>query len=1448
MSEKIKKFILNYKLLSAPDYDLLSNKIIKSTPKLSLKHDNLILSFILSKPLEPKIFFSLIEQSKKISEIKFEFMFEIENNNFNEKDICKYFSYYFENVIKQKRAFLKIINRQNFCFINDNIVFLRLKNVMEKDCFVNYLHTLTNILHTAGFDKKLSIKIDVLPKDTEIQLNRERTKKKYLNEINETREKNNLNNQKNKFSSSKNSFFDKKLLKKKSTLISNITNEESSLIIQGQVFSLKEKNVTNGVIYEFGVTDYSDSIFATVFIKDESFLEELSFIKINDWIKAECSIIKNKYKNNELTANVKKIIKIDPPKEYVRIDNAKVKRIEFSFHSKMTAFDGITDPIQYLKFANDMNWTYAAITDIENVQAYPEIMKSANKIIPIYGLDCEVIDDEIPIIINERDELLNNSSFVIFDLETSGLFPYYDDIIEFGGIKVKNNKIVDTINFFIKPKQPISDKISSITKISNEMLVNDGLTIKDALKKIVKWIGDSVIVAHNGIDFDFCFLQTKLMQNNMPLLQNPMLDTLRISWAINSDMTYHGLGYIARKLKIEYNESTVHRANVDAEILYEIFKVLINRLNNEFKIKNLNQINKTLQNNSLRAKVRGNRILIYAKNENGIKAIYKLVSQSLTDNFLKGPRLYWKDLKKYRENLLISSNPNEGEIFKHSLYNSYYDSINIFKKFDFVLISPANWNQHLINFNNLSLKNIEDTIKRIIDNAKNCNKLVVATSDAYYLHPWEKKYHEIMICTKALGGKRHRFYNKNESVQNGPNAYVRTTNEMLEEFSFLKDESLINDIVCNNGYKIIKQFNIQKSKPIKTGLYAPKLNDADFQLETLTWENAKKLYGDKLPSLIKERIKIELNSILNNGFGIIYWIAHLLIEKSNNAGFLVGSRGSVGSSLVANLIGISEINPLPSHYLCLKCKYIEFVPEVDDGFDLPEKKCNHCNILMQGDGHDIPFATFMGIEGDKVPDIDLNFSGEYQSEAHKHIRDLFGKEHTLRAGTISTIAEKTAFNIVRTYFDEMGLNENLKQAEIERYAKSIIGIKRTTGQHPGGIMVFPKEYELTDFTPYNYPADDVKSDWKTTHFTFDYLHDSILKLDILGHDDPSMLKMLCDLTGIDPIKIPHHDDQVMNLFSGLDSLKISSDALLGEKTGALGIPEFGTDFVRRMLVETKPKTFADLIRISGLSHGTDVWTNNAQNLIKKGLTLREVIACRDDIMIFLQKYNISTKESFQIMETVRKGKKLTNEMISLMQSKKIPEWYIDSCKQIKYMFPKAHAAAYVLMAWRIAWFKIYKPLEYYTTLFSIKVVEHDIPTCLAGKENVRQALQNIRQRLSNIKTKQDVKDKEKELIGTYELYMEMLARGFKMSNISLENSLATKFRIIDNKIVPPFTTIAGLGPAAAESIINARNDRPFTSIDDLSKRAKLLTKTNLNSLRENNVLNDIRDNDLIKLF
>lgn len=1411
--------------------------VLQAAPMLSANKRNVHLAFVLKHPLPPAIYLALTTNAKQLKVPQVSVSFVVKPGEWTAAHLRAYWEAWF--VAHKAREALLALNakRQDFCLLDQNGATFCFRSAIEAASFSKMQTAFTNWLKAAGFNEDIHTTV------IEAKLKREEVATKPTPA---PKKRQTLPPQGNETNAAK-------------AIPLRAIPAKGKAIIVGQIYAANTRSVGNATVYEFGLTDYDDAVFVSAFAKDKTPLTHtyLNEFKRGQWVRAECDFAPNKFRRDEVCGKIRKILPVEPPVQFVREDLAPQKKVEFVAHTKMSAADGICTPNEFLRLAKKLEYSAQAITDNATVQAFPDAYAAANKsnVRVLYGCEFELSTGDAVPIANATDVVATETPYIVFDLETTGLSPGYDEVIEFGAIKVEHGRIVDSCSFLIQPSRPISEKIASLTKITNSDLKTTGLKPKEAFAKIRAFIGDFPLVAHNAIAFDCAFLTKQFAQYNLPPITAPIVDTLRLSWALNADYTHHALGAIARKQGVEYKESEAHRSEYDATVLSQVYANLLNQVQKKWKAKTFLDINDAVlkfARKELNSHLRGDKAIVYARNQKGLKALYECVSKALTTNFVRSPQLLWSDLAAARSDLCVAPAPNEGELFNLALAGaSEATLIKAAKQYDFVLVSPPDWNTFRIQRGDFSQAQIEDVIKQIIKVTKAANKLAVATSDAYYVHPWQAEYHRVMIFSKANRGRAHRFYDRllRPALQYGPTAHIRTTSEMINAFAFLEDAQLINEVAYANSINVLNEFFTDDIAPLKTGLHPPKLENADANLATLTWNNAKARYGDPLPPIIEERIRTELDAILTNGYGIVYWIAHLLVKQSHAKGYLVGSRGSVGSSLVATVTGISEINPLPPHYWCAKCTRTEFVNNVDNGFDLVNRECV-CGANQTGDGHNIPFATFMGFKGNKVPDIDLNFSGEYQPHAHNHIRDLFGTKHTLRAGTISTYAEKTAFGVVRTYFETLGQGDSLsapRGAKIDAYVSQIVGAKRTTGQHPGGILVFPKDSDVCDFTPYNYPADETDSEWMTTHFAFESLHDSLLKLDILGHDDPTILHILHQSTGIDPVSIPHHDEKVLSLFSSLRSLKIKPEDVLGETTGVIGIPEFGTKFVRDMLVDTRPQSFADLIRISGLSHGTNVWANNAQKLVRDGLTLREVISCRDDIMIYLQAKNLPDRHAFEIMETVRKGKPLTVEMAEMMREHGVPDWYLQSCRQIKYMFPKAHAAAYVLMAWRIAWFKVYYPAHYYAALYSVKLTDHNVSACLAGADAVREAYLAIQARLENRATKNDVKSKEINLMATYEAYAEMLARGIEMGRLSLTDSEATNFVVKNGIIIPPFVTIDGLGQMVAQSIIDARNEKPFSSLRDLAARTKL-SKVQLAKLENERVFKHLPGDDQIKLF
>jgi DNA polymerase-3 subunit alpha (Gram-positive type) len=1036
------------------------------------------------------------------------------------------------------------------------------------------------------------------------------------------------------------------------------------------------------------------------------------------------------------------------------------------------------------------------------------------------------VDDGVPIAYNEAHRLLSEDTFVVFDVETTGLSAVYDTIIELAAVKVKNGEIIDRFESFANPHHPLSATTIELTKITDDML-KDAPDVEEVLEKFYDWIGDCVLVAHNA-SFDIGFLNVGFKKIGRGKVTNPVIDTLELARYLYPELKNHRLNTLCKKFNIELTQH--HRAIYDAEATGYLLIHLLKDVH-EKGILYHDELNKASSEQGGFQRSRPFHATLLVQNDVGLKNLFKLVSFSHVHYFYRVPRIPRSVLQKHREGILVGSGCDKGEVFEAMMQKGGEEAEQLATFYDFLEVHPPDVYKPLIE---MEYVRDEAALRQIITNIVQLGEKlripVVATGNVHYLNREDKIYRKILIHSQAGGNplNRHEL----------PDVYFRTTNEMLEAFAFLGEEKA-KEIVVTNTQKIANM--IEEVKPIKDELYTPKIEGADEEIRRMSYERAKSIYGDPLPEIVEKRLEKELKSIIGHGFAVIYLISHKLVKKSLDDGYLVGSRGSVGSSFVATMTEITEVNPLPPHYVCPNCKHSEFFDDgsVGSGFDLPDKNCPKCGTRYNKDGHDIPFETFLGFKGDKVPDIDLNFSGEYQPRAHNYTKVLFGEDNVYRAGTIGTVADKTAYGFVKAYVNDHNLQ--LRGAEIDRLAAGCTGVKRTTGQHPGGIIVVPDYMDIYDFCPIQYPADDTSAEWRTTHFDFHSIHDNLLKLDILGHDDPTVIRMLQDLSGIDPKTIPTDDPEVMKIFSSTESLGVTPEQIMCN-TGTLGIPEFGTRFVRQMLEETKPKTFSELVQISGLSHGTDVWLGNAQELIQNGTcTLSEVIGCRDDIMVYLIYRGLEPSLAFKIMESVRKGKGLTPEFEEEMRKHDVPEWYIESCKKIKYMFPKAHAAAYVLMAVRIAYFKVHHPLLYYASYFTVRAEDFDLDVMIQGSAAIRKRIEEI-----NAKGL-DASPKEKSLLTVLEIALEMCERGFSFKNIDLYRSQATEFVIDGNSLIPPFNAIPGLGKNVALNIVRAREEGEFLSKEDLQQRGKV-SKTILEYLESRGCLDSLPDHNQLSLF
>lgn len=1207
--------------------------------------------------------------------------------------------------------------------------------------------------------------------------------------------------------------------------IETIIEEEFKVAIEGVIFDINIKELKSGRhIVELKVTDYTDSLVLKMFTrKNKDDLNHFKALSVGKWVRAQGRIEEDTFVRDL----VMMMSDIEEIKKTPKQDKAEEKRVEFHLHSSMSQMDGIPNISAYVNQAAAWGHKAIAVTDHNVVQAFPDAHSAAKKngIKMIYGMEGMLVDDGVPIAYKPTDRNLKEATYVVFDVETTGLSNQYDQIIELAAVKVKDGEIIDKFERFSNPHEKLSETIINLTHITDDMLV-DAPEIEEVLTEFKEWVGDAIFVAHNA-SFDMGFIDTGYERLGFGPSTNGVIDTLELSRTINTEYGKHGLNFLAKKYGVELTQH--HRAIYDTEATAYIFIKMVQQMK-ELGVTNHKDINKKLSNEDAYKRARPTHVTLIVQNQDGLKNLFKIVSASLVKYYYRTPRIPRSLLNEYREGILVGTACDEGELFTAVMQRDQSEVEKIAKYYDFIEVQPPKLYQDLIDRELIrDTETLYEIYDRILKAGESTGIPVIATGNAHYLFEHDAIARKILIASQP-GNPLNR--------STLPEAHFRTTDEMLDEFHFLGEDKAY-DIVVKNTNELADR--IEKVIPIKDQLFTPRMEGANEEIRELSYTNAKKLYGDDLPQIVIDRLEKELDSIIGNGFSVIYLISQRLVKKSLDDGYLVGSRGSVGSSFVATMTEITEVNPLPPHYICPHCKTSEFFDDgsVGSGFDLPDKTCETCGGELIKEGQDIPFETFLGFKGDKVPDIDLNFSGEYQPHAHNYTKVLFGEDKVFRAGTIGTVAEKTAFGFVKGYLNDQGIHK--RGAEIDRLVKGCTGVKRTTGQHPGGIIVVPDYMDIYDFTPIQYPADDQSASWMTTHFDFHSIHDNVLKLDILGHDDPTMIRMLQDLSGIDPKTIPVDDKETMQIFSSPASLGVTEEDILC-KTGTFGVPEFGTGFVRQMLEDTKPTTFSELVQISGLSHGTDVWLGNAQELIRSGICdLSSVIGCRDDIMVYLMYAGLEPSMAFKTMESVRKGKGLTDEMIDAMKANDVPDWYLDSCLKIKYMFPKAHAAAYVLMAVRIAYFKVHHPLYYYAAYFTIRASDFDLITMIKDKESIKNTVKDMYSRYM------DLGKKEKDVLTVLEIMNEMAHRGFKMQPISLEKSQAFDFIIEDDTLIPPFIAVPGLGENVAKRIVEAREDGPFLSKEDLNKKAGLSQKI-IEYLDDLGSLPDLPDKAQLSIF
>ena len=1210
--------------------------------------------------------------------------------------------------------------------------------------------------------------------------------------------------------------------------IRNLRSGMHGVCVLGTVFEITEKQIKRGsvTIITIGITDKDSSIYIKINVPTEKRDEELSYFKKGSSYAIRGSVKVDDF-DKEIYLTYVDVCKINVIK---RMDNAPEKRVELHLHTKMSQMDATIDPDEIVKLAKEWGHKAIAITDHGNVQAFPPVMLASEKLGMkiIYGMEAYFVNDSSKSIYGEKATRFDEE-FCVFDLETTGLSNINDKITEIGAVILKNGQIVDRYNTFVNPERPIPQRVVELTGITDDM-VKDARKIDEVLPEFLNFVGNRTLVAHNA-NFDVGFIRRACYECDIDF-KCTYLDTVALSKFINPELKKHKLDSLADYFNLgEFNH---HRASDDAEMLATVLECMFEKLRGE-GIYDTSGINNLMNKNADPLTMPSNHQIILAKNKVGLKNLYKLVSDGFLKYYKRHPRIPKSSLVEHREGLIIGSACEAGELFQAILDNRSDDDIEQIAEFyDYLEIQPICNNRFLIAEGRASSEeDLRNLNRKIVQLGEKLGKPVVATCDAHFINKEDEITRKIL-----LSGQKFK------DADNDTGIYFRTTEEMLEEFAYLGEEKAY-EVVVTNTNKIADMIEYDEIRPFPKGTFTPNMDGAEEDLKNMCWERAKNMYEfeGRIPEVVSQRLDKELTSIIQNGFAVLYMIAQKLVYYSESLGYLVGSRGSVGSSFVATMAGISEVNPLQPHYRCPNCRYSEFITDgsVGSGFDLPDKNCPHCGAKLTQDGHDIPFETFLGFKGDKSPDIDLNFSGDVQGRVHKYTEDLFGAENVFRAGTISGIAPKTSFGYVAKYMDEHQLNVN--KAELSRLVELCTGVKRTTGQHPGGIVVVPKEYEIYDFCPVQHPADDTSSDIVTTHFTFEYLHDTLLKLDELGHDMPTKYKMIEQYTNTSVLDVPMNDPEVYELF--LSTKPLGGEGLLKDlkcDVGTYGLPEFGTKFVQQMLVDAKPKNFSDLLQISGLSHGTDVWLGNAQDLIKAGTcTISNVVGTRDSIMLYLIYNGLEKGVAFKIMEDVRKGRGLTADYERIMRENNIPEWYISSCKKIKYMFPKAHAAAYVISAIRLGWYKVHMPMEFYAAYLSVAPGGFESSMVENGKSGILARIEEVEAKGN------DATAKEKETIVALQIAYECLARGIEFLPVNFMKSDSTKFLPENGKIRLPFSSIAGIGENASLKIAEARMSNEVFSVEDFQQKTRL-SKAVMDLLEKNHVFDDMSKTNQLSMF
>ncbi len=1465
--------------------------------------DKYVFCVSLNKPLPVNLYENFnkkLKQRFNVKSIKSKFT----TSNFNIETLTEYYKHFLQTYSKEAPLLDMFINIP--LKIDEDNLIIELTNKAEEMKFNSIKKPLEKDLNEAGFNIKIITKINE-EKAQELREEIEKAKAKVIPKVEVKKES---------------PFIMGKEITDEPTPINLITFEMDNVTVNAKVFGIDvfESSKSNFKIITLKLTDGTDSIYCKIFCREED-----EFNKYKKALKeGKYYIIKGYTKNDKYSGEIvlnARDINISMKEDQARKDEAKIKRVELHAHTKMSQMDGVADEVKLVETAMKWGHKAIAITDHNGCQAFPHVFnlvtkynkgkEDKDKFKALYGTELTLIDDSVNIVLRPSDLKLLETTYVVFDLETTGFNAGgADSIIEIGAVKINNGEIIDRFDELINPGRKLPTKITELTNITDEML-KDKDNEENTVKKFKKWVGDLPMVAHNA-KFDVSFIVMAHSKYNLGNFTNTVIDTLELSRALDTGYARHSLSALVKRYDVPWDESAHHRGDYDAEgtalVFHKMLKKLVSR-----NFETIKDLDKLVSKDEIHKYGSSYHVNILAKNKTGLKNLFKIISLANTKYLYKTPRILRSEIEKHREGLLIGSGCYESEIFKLARSKNDEELANLINFYDYIEVQPPEVYDHLLQMGDFSNKaELIEHIKKIIRVTKESGKLIVATGDVHQIEPEDRIYREIIVNQKVPGGGRHPLAKKD--IKQIPSQYLRTTEEMLENFSFLPNE-LAEEIVIDNPNKIADMIDIIEVIIDTGGIpFAPKIPNCTETTTDMVYDKAESIYGKPLPYNIEERlaselygdepfntikklipkdnlseeeyqakihkklnevmrsykegvinlfkeedpniteeeIKNKMTGIIGANFDVIYLIAQKLVKKSNDDGYLVGSRGSVGSSLVATMMGITEVNALPPHYVCPNCKHSIF--ELDgkplgedygSGYDLPDMNCPKCNTKMNKEGQDMPFATFLGFHADKVPDIDLNFSDLNQAAAHEYTKVLFGVDNVYRAGTIGTVADKTAFGYVKGYCEDKGIS--MRTAEVERLAKGCTGVKRTTGQHPGGIVVIPGYMDVFDFTPFQYPADDVTSAWRTTHFDYHAIDQDVLKLDILGHSGPTKLRLIQNITGDDVTKVPLDDKETMGIFLSPKPLGVTKEQIMND-TGTLGIPEFGTPFTLQMVKETKPKTFAELVKISGLSHGTDVWNGNAKDLIDQGVVpFSEVIGCRDDIMVYLMYHGVEPIKAFKIMEFVRKGKASKEpeqwaEYVEILKAADIEPWFIESCRKIKYMFPKAHAVAYVINAFRLAYYKVHKPAVYYAAQFSAEYDDFDIEAMIKGYETVKQRIIEINEK------GYDATNKESSVLECLKVALEALARNIKFKPVDLYKSHYHDFVIDDDgNLIPPFRSIDGLGEVVAKNIVLEREKREFISIEDLQKRAKL-SSTLIEKLRSMGILDGMDESSQLTLF